>query len=227
MAVVTGSADTSFIGGLVGLCYDGSIDKCYSATAAVSGGPFAGGLIGENERAAISNCYSTDSVIADEFSGGLIGNNGGPVINCYSTGVVTCGGSYSGGLMGVNSDNISSSYFLVTSGLDNGFGEPLTDEQMKQDASFASWDFVWETDNGTEDIWSICETVNYPKLAWEYDYKAGDSDKNQKVDFVDFAEMGLRWMQVDFDIHCGGMDLNGDGWVDLNDLAIIADNWLQ
>jgi hypothetical protein len=98
---------------------------------------------------------------------------------------------------------------------------------MKQEASFIGWDFVWETANGTEDIWSICETVSYPKLAWQFDYKAGDSDDDRDVDFIDFAVMGLKWMQADFDIYCGGMDLTGDGWVDLYDLAVMCDFWLE
>jgi len=31
----------------------------------------------------------------------------------------------------------------------------------------ASWDFVDETENGTEDIWWILEGQDYPRLWWE------------------------------------------------------------
>jgi len=31
----------------------------------------------------------------------------------------------------------------------------------------AGWDFVGETDNGTEDIWWIDEGKDYPRLWWE------------------------------------------------------------
>jgi len=31
------------------------------------------------------------------------------------------------------------------------------------------WDFVNETDNGTEDIWCILEGQDYPRLWWEID----------------------------------------------------------
>jgi len=31
----------------------------------------------------------------------------------------------------------------------------------------AGWDFVDETENGTEDIWWILEGRDYPRLAWE------------------------------------------------------------
>ena len=29
------------------------------------------------------------------------------------------------------------------------------------------WDFVGETENGTEDIWWILEGEDYPRLVWE------------------------------------------------------------
>jgi hypothetical protein len=29
------------------------------------------------------------------------------------------------------------------------------------------WDFIDETDNGTEDIWLILEGQDYPRLWWE------------------------------------------------------------
>jgi hypothetical protein len=31
----------------------------------------------------------------------------------------------------------------------------------------AGWDFVGETENGTEDIWWILEGKDYPRLWWE------------------------------------------------------------
>jgi len=45
------------------------------------------------------------------------------------------------------------------SGLYNGLGSPLTDEQIKQQTSFIDWDF--------ENIWMICEGKDYPRLQWE------------------------------------------------------------
>jgi hypothetical protein len=58
--------------------------------------------------------------------------------------------------------NISSSYFLEESdggGPDNGLGVALTDAAMRQQASFVGWDF--------DDVWMICEGVDYPRLRWE------------------------------------------------------------
>jgi hypothetical protein len=39
--------------------------------------------------------------------------------------------------------------------------------------------------------------------------------------------MGLEWMQADSTLYCGGTDLTGDGWVNFNDLAALAEHWLQ
>jgi len=96
---------------------------------------------------------------------------------------------------------------------------------MKQQSNFIGWDFVWETANGTDDIWAICEGASYPKLAWQF--VPGDSDNDKDVDFEDFAMMGNKWRQADSNLYCGGTDLTGDEWVDLDDLAAFAGNWLH
>jgi len=219
---------TYYVGGLVGGNEEsGTVNNCYS-TGYVTGGDNSvnlGGLAGGNDGN-ISNCYSTGAVTGTYYVGGLVGGNyyGGNISNCYSTGAVT--GTYDlGGLVGFNEDSISSSYFLVTSGPNNGLGTPLTDANMKQQSSFAGWDFVWETVNGPNDIWAICEGVSYPKLNWQF--VPGDSDNDKDADFVDFARMGLKWRQADANLYCGGMDLSGDGWVDWKDMAIMCDHWLD
>jgi hypothetical protein len=210
----------------------GSINNCYSTGTTTSGDHSGGigGLVGENVGN-ISNCYSMGTVASGDVSGdvgGLAGNNSGSISNCYSTSTVTCGkDSWSlGGLIGENYEgSISNCYFLTGSGPDNGYGKPLTDANMKQQSSFAGWDFVWETVNGPNDIWAICEGGSYPKLAWQF--MPGDSDNDKDVDFVDFARTGLKWRQADSNLYCGGMDLTGNGWVDWGDLAIMCDHWLE
>ena len=222
----------AYVGGLVGSNEGGSISNCYS-TGAVTGGSYVGGLVGfnygwgNNHIGAISNCYSTGNVTGYRYVGGLMGvNDNGSISNCYSTGAVS-GTYWVGGLVGnyTPSSSINSSYFLITSGPNNGYGTPLTDAQMKQQNSFVGWDFVWETANGPNDIWAICEGVSYPKLSWQF--IVGDSDNDKDVDFVDFAAMGLKWQQADSTLYCGGTDLAGDGLVDLADLAVFVEHWLQ
>jgi hypothetical protein len=201
------------------------------------------------------NCYSKSDVIAidgDSWTYGIGGLAGTGVYvnitNCYSTGTVNAseGTDDIGGLLGWVDGNTINSYFLVSSGPENGYGTPLTDEQMKQQSSFIGWDFG--------DIWHICETFNYPKLIWQIlpaDYLCPDG-----VDFIDFSFLSSHWMQTDHGDYkgleltgnrkidlgefailsnwwgqtgcgkCGGADYSGDGNVNWADIEILCDNWL-
>jgi hypothetical protein len=226
------------LGGLVGRAGPGgTILYCYSEVTIIGGNNSQefGGLAGSSSRAVIYCCYSTGAVTAGDESerlGGLVGLSGiggNPVADCYSTGSVTGGdGSINlGGLVGYNNDgNIIGCYFLDGAGPHNGYGTPLTEDQMKQKENYIGygWDFIDETANGPNDIWAICEGVSYPKLAWQF--VAGDSDNDKYVDFEDFAWISNKWKQADSNLYCGGNDLTGDGWVDIFDIAVFADNWL-
>ena len=46
-----------------------------------------------------------------------------------------------------------------------------TTAEMRTASTFidAGWDFVDETENGTDDIWWILEGQDYPRLWWERD----------------------------------------------------------
>jgi len=220
------------LGGLVGQMNRGSISGCFS-TAAVTGIDNSlglGGLVGMAMQGGgiinISNCYSMGNVAGgnnSSFLGGLIGKNmGGAISNCFATGDVNGTTSFIGGLIGASAGNINSSYFLITSAPDNNFGEPLTDEQMKQQTSFAGWDFVGETENGIQDIWKICNGTNYPKLAWQKPL-SGDFVCPDGVDFYDFAVFAGQWSleKLSYDIAPPG----GDGIVNFLDYALFANNW--
>jgi hypothetical protein len=187
------------VGGLVGLNEKGSdISKCFS-TCGITGdvnSTSIGGLVGDNyEKSNISNSYSTGNVSSGKntmYLGGLVGSSeyDTSISNCYSTGILGWGGSSSfiGGLVGLVSHGgvLSGCYFDYTiSGPANGYGEPLTDAQMKQQASFVGWDFAGETKNGKEDIWSIEEGIDYPRLNWVKVFKctvtAGKDNKDKIV----------------------------------------------
>jgi len=49
------------------------------------------------------------------------------------------------------------------------YGRGRSTAQMQNAATFlnAGWDFVGESENGTDDIWMICEGKYYPRLQWE------------------------------------------------------------
>jgi hypothetical protein len=236
---VSGGSSGHEVGGLVGCNFYGSISNCYS-TGAVNGSSMVGGLVGFN-GGSISNCYSTGSVsgtrdvggiaggnngsISDCCStgditgssvsisiGGLVGFNGGSISNCYSMGSVN-GSSYVGGLVGGNDGSISGSYFLDIAGPNNGFGTPLTDGQMKQQSSFVGWDF--------NDVWHICEVINYPKLKWQI--LPGDIVCSDGVDFLDLAELCEQWLVEE--IPADLAPPAGDGIVNFADFAVFAGQW--
>ncbi|MHC4619712.1 MAG: GLUG motif-containing protein [Planctomycetota bacterium] len=236
---VTGADYSDNLGGLCGENYYGTISNCYT-TSPVTGGNHSwklGGLCGSNYRynatnGTISNCYSSGSVTGGDYSdyvGGLCGRNSyGAVSNCYSIGPVSRGaGSASlGGLCGHNKSGIiANCYFLDSSGPDNGFGTPLTDVQMKQQNSFTSWDFVGEIINGPNDVWTIQETLDYPKHVWELVNLTGWYE----VDFLDYAFFAERWGQKNCPLSndCDGTDLDFSGAIDWRDLKILCDHWLE
>jgi len=96
----------SYVGGLAGLNYHGTITDCYS-TGSISGtGTKVGGLVGCNYSgfSTITGSHFTGSVSGDYEAGGLVGRNYGQITNCDSTGKVT-GKIYVGGLVGANYNN--------------------------------------------------------------------------------------------------------------------------
>ena len=168
----TGTART---GGLVG-DNAGGISFCYS-TGSVSGRN-AGGLVGSNSGVVYS-CYSTSSTGSgeDHPAGGLVGSNRGIVSNCYSAGGVS--GERPGGLVGFNYGAPVTGCFwdMQASGQTRSAGGTgKTTTEMQNAKTFleaglpagAGWDFVGESQNGTEDIWAICEGNDYPRLRWQY-----------------------------------------------------------
>ena len=108
---VAGSSVNSYVGGIVGWNYVGTITDCHSS-ARVEGITYIGGIAGQNNYY-ITACYSTGSVTAKmnsvnySYAGGVVGlNNNTAILNaCYATGNVKGDGAYVGGVVG---DNVSS-----------------------------------------------------------------------------------------------------------------------
>jgi hypothetical protein len=137
------------VGGLVGDNSDGEIVNCY-ARGDVLGGRHVGGLVGTNSKSerdisVIRNCYSATSVLGGFQPGGLVGNDQGVEVHDSFWDIETSGRTLSFG----------------------GTGKTTTELQMASTFLEAGWDFMDETDNGTEDIWWILEGQDYPRLWWE------------------------------------------------------------
>jgi len=162
------------IGGLVGENCHGKISNCSAAGSVGGARDRIGGLVGSN-GGTISSCYATGNVSGDSFIGGLVGHNfdyiTNLISNCYATGSVS--GDYNtGGLVGENyNGTISASFWDIETSQqtrsDGGAGKTTIEMQTASTFLNAGWDFVDETENGTEDIWWILEDKDYPRLWWE------------------------------------------------------------
>jgi hypothetical protein len=243
------------VGGFVGL-NTGIITTSYSTsmvTGYIETGGLVGqngvNIPTRERNGAVFNCYSMGAVTGDWAVGGLVGANRlGNVNMSYSTGVVTDtdpNGSSppwppddpfdpiykgAGGLVGGNISNLTSCFWdMETSGQttsDGGAGK--TTAEMKTSSTFlnAGWDFVGETENGTEDIWNICEGTNYPRLVWQI--PAGDFVCPDGITIDDFMFFLEHWLDDNCDSsndYCQGTDLDRSGAVDVIDLEIFFENW--
>ncbi len=233
----------SNVGGIVGQNSYSGVISCCSLTASVGGSRCfwrAGGLAGTN-NGTISDCYAQGTFTGNKKVGGITGQNedGGTITRCYVSGTVD-GTDFRGGLVGYNqqgmikdslwSRQVGGDFAMCghddTNECDNLNG--MTSSEMRRASTFlaAGWDFVGETDNGTEDIWRICvDGVDYPRLWWEFEN--GDFGCPDGVDFVDFAEFGEHWLAGPCVGQCVRVDITGDGIVDVDDLAAFVGNWLR
>jgi len=159
---VTGS---KFLGGLTG-DNSGNITRSYSRSK-VEGVTFAGGLVGTN-GGNIGDSYANGEVIASSaYAGGLVGSNeGGTIRNSYASGKVTSD-SFAGGLVSEDKDGtVTASYWdkeatgqTTSAGSGDEYGRSTV--EMKQQATFADWDF--------DTIWAIEEGESYPYLQSDYE----------------------------------------------------------
>ena len=179
----TGSISGQYqnVGGLIGASNNSTVSNSYSTCSVTVTGNYhysTGGLVGYNLDGTVTNSYTTGNVIGSHMVGGLIGNNNNSctVINCFSKGSVT-GTADVGGLIGYNggSLNCANSFWdTQTSGVTSSAGGTgLTTAQMKKYLTYfeATWDFIGETENGSNNIWGIDESGitngGYPFLFWE------------------------------------------------------------
>jgi hypothetical protein len=234
VSVTTGD-NAQLLGSLVGYAHTGStISNCY-ATGSVTAGAnvlYIGGLIGAN-NGHIDNCYAMATVSGAtncDYLGGFVGRNcpaaPGNIDNCYSTGAVSAGtGSIDvGGLSGNNAGSVTDSFWdMDTSGqTTSGGGTGKTTIQMHDINTFlaANWDF--------QDLWHMpYQSTGYPMLFWQRDIP-GDLAEGYGVTLADFVIFSQSWLtssgQPDYNDAC---DLVDDDTINLADLTIFAENFLQ
>ncbi|UCF17142.1 MAG: hypothetical protein JSW59_06710, partial [Phycisphaerales bacterium] len=211
-------------GGLVAYNLNhGSISQCYSLSD-VWGCRQVGGLVGWNScRASIADCYAGGSATAScshVSLGGLVGFNdydiaddGGlnceaALLRCFSSTRVSGNADNPGGLVGSGLDSSSTAdsfWDIDKSGQlysDGGRGRSTALMQTRSTYTDHGWDFVGETENGTDDIWLLCPGVaDYPSLAWEHAgaiaVSPADLDGDSDVDMNDFALFASQWKMIE------------------------------
>ena len=121
---------------------------------------------------------------------------------------------------------------IETSGImTSASGIGKTTSEMKLISTFidTGWDLTNETANGIDNIWRMCASgVDYPLLNWQS--IKGDLVCPDGVNIEDIVAYSERWLMSGCNIennYCGGADLDCSGKVDLKDLAILAENWLN
>lgn len=169
-----GSRD--YIGSLVGVIQQGSIEGCFTRSGSVAGSGRIGGLIGGligvtvNNDSNVSNCYSTTKVTGHHEVGGLIGKAGATgretilILNCYSAGAIigTEGHWRIGGFIGSGSPMATSCFWDIESSgqTTSSIGVGKTTAQMHTKSTFPGWGCAGSA-------WTINDGVDYPHLEWE------------------------------------------------------------
>jgi hypothetical protein len=222
------------IGGLVGYSGDGMIVES-SAASSVSGLGSFGGLAGSSsDSSTIENCYSIGTVSGESSVGGLVGYHyRSNIARCYASGTVE-GVEHVGGLVGYDwygsyglsfwDSDVNPSIGGVGSLSEVGGVMGITSAKMKRLSTYAEsgWDFLGEDENGTEDVWTICDGMNYPRFVWQinpYDFYCPDGVGIEELMFLcDF------WLENRLQPFAGP-DVTGDGSVDMWDFGVLGSHW--
>jgi hypothetical protein len=217
-----GSGD--YVGSLVGKLFDGTLTGCYVHGGNVSGHSKVGGLVGWNyaaERTSmgitlhglINNCHAMTNVSGSSLcAGGLVGDNWGTISDSYATGSVL-GSRRVGGLVGVNTGEVLNCYSssnvegteevggLVGSGDANGVTDSLWDYEASGQITSA----------GGQGRAPLEMRQRSTFTSWDFT-NIWDIAENQTYPFLRAHPVG---------------DLHYDGRVDLLDLAVLGEHWLQ
>lgn len=165
-------------GGLVGGNYGGTVSRSVSS-GLLLGGNRAGGLVGENTvGGVIERSASSATVYGISEVGGLVGYNGDSteiprISESLASGNVIGNGARTGGLVGFNEPGfitntpggirgiVERSYHPAGQGSVDSppAGNGVTRAQLRQQATFASWDFTSD--------WTLSEGTSIPRPKWQ------------------------------------------------------------
>ena len=216
------------VGGVVGQNFGGSVENCYNIGKVTGSADSSnvGGVVGDN-RGTVENCYNTGNISGGNQVGGVVGRNfGGNVKNCYNTGEVSGTSNYVGGVVGENRKGASviNCYFLKTADVNEnlsgiGGGSGSGDAAAKDGTAFHSGEVAWRLQSkqtaagegepalvwgqsalGTEDSLPTLVALNPDaaqpvyKVTFKYGYEGAPEEKisysNGSVEFPAFERTG-------------------------------------
>lgn len=203
------------VGGLAGNLNSTHLTDCLSGGIQVSVGiqECAGGLLGRFYRHRVENSLSLASVEDKGRSGGFIGL------------VASSGSRFSGSFWSVTGSGLT--YAIGWTGGDANGISGLTAAQATEQVHYldAGWDFVGESENGTEDIWFM-EDGGTPQLVWptrKIEWTYHDWDNDVHANFASIEDFIAQWAEYAPD---NLADVDSDGVVDYYDLLLMPNRTL-
>ncbi len=173
------SINDSYVGSIVGYNDGGIIKNCYNTNTVKADSYNVGGIAGCNaDGGVIENCYNAGGVSAQMHAGGIAGytRNHGVIQNCYNTGVVSSSVGDAGGIRGGYewTHTITNCYYYDEVNLKTDVGIPLGMEELKQQNSYAGFDF--------DAVWTMGGSNGYP-----FPTLQGITPPEQEENTTDFA----------------------------------------
>jgi hypothetical protein len=207
-------------GGLAGSARNSTITQCYVNNGRLnlkkSGFENGGGLVGSISDSWIDNSYAICDfeIQSSNWIGGLIGDSwDSDIYYCYTVPSVN-EYYYINEIMGGDRNTNLRGFFYsssITGWVKNSW-----------------WDYVSRAGDGDNDFWRLCmDGVGRPYLSWEF-AKDGDFSCGDGVDVADLEALADAWLlseMADPTVFSYAVDANGDGVINLDDLAVLGANW--
>lgn len=217
-------------GGFSGYCSQGNIQAC-KTTATIyghlehtgTGMNAIGGFTGGAGTCYIEDCYATVKILSTEGASGFCGLSFqiSRINRCYCSGTIEGNkGWYEYGFCQNNAGNaiIQDCYYSDSLPYDYEYATQLTHAEMRQQAPFVDWDF--------SNIWRMCaDGISRPRLEWESS-RSWDIACPDGVGLEDLVALGQCWLDENT-VGCDRCDLDGNTYVDLTDIAVISQHWLD
>ena len=139
---INSSSKYSYVGGICGVNYDGSITSCSNNGDVTGSGDSStvGGICGWS-NGSITTSSNSGAVGGGSYVGGICGRNWGSITTCSNSGAVG-GGSYVGGICGQHWGSITNCYWLsgtAGEGIGSGTGEAFEKTEDEYKSGEVAW----------------------------------------------------------------------------------------